>query len=119
MNEFLFRLPWELVTWLEDILLECCYNQDHLYLQSLKNSYVEDVYDQLLTQAEVQDHLSNVNGENADSSNLKPFFGFSGCLFLHIFLPRLYVLFSILCYLLCPSYPDLITLSKIDEKANN
>jgi len=43
--------------------LECCCNPDLLYLQSLKNSYVADVYDQLLTQGEVQEQVSIVNGE--------------------------------------------------------
>lgn len=48
---------------------ECCCNPDLLYLQSLKNSYVADVYDQLLTQAEIQEQVSIVNGEYVNTYN--------------------------------------------------
>lgn len=34
----------------------------HLRIQSLNESYVPDVYDELLTQAEIQGHINNVNG---------------------------------------------------------
>jgi hypothetical protein len=40
-----------------------------MYLQSLKNSYVADVYDQLLTQAEIQEQVSIVNGECVNTQN--------------------------------------------------
>lgn len=31
--------------------------------QSLNDSYVADVYDEILTQAEIQGHINSVNGE--------------------------------------------------------
>lgn len=37
-------------------------NLDFLF-QSLNDSYVADVYDEILTQAEIQGHINYVNGE--------------------------------------------------------
>ena len=36
-------------------------NKCFIYIQSLNDSYIPDAYDELLTQAEIQGHINNVN----------------------------------------------------------
>lgn len=44
-------------------LFSCITINSLYFLQSLNDSYVPDAYDELLTQAEIQGHINNVNSK--------------------------------------------------------